>query len=249
MRAILTYHSIDDSGSPISVAPEDFRRQVRWLASGRVRVVPLRELAALPGQTDAVALTFDDAFANFGAIAWPMLRDAGLPVTQFVVTGHAGGTNAWGGVADPRVPTLPLLDWAALGRLAQEGLSLGAHTRSHPHLPAVPDAALAEELGDTIEVLRRETGQVVDEFAYPYGAVDRRVATAVARSFRWAVTTELRPLGLMEDPVRLPRLDMFYLQAPGKLEAWGTPRFAGGIWVRAQARRLRQTLAVVGGGW
>ena len=38
MRAILTYHSIDESGSPISVDPDAFRRHVRWLASGRVRV-------------------------------------------------------------------------------------------------------------------------------------------------------------------------------------------------------------------
>ncbi|TFG50637.1 MAG: polysaccharide deacetylase, partial [Gemmatimonadales bacterium] len=44
MRAILTYHSIDDSGSPISVAPEQFRAHVRWLQSGVIRVVPLAEL-------------------------------------------------------------------------------------------------------------------------------------------------------------------------------------------------------------
>jgi len=71
----------------------------------------------------------------------------------------------------------------------------------------------------------------------------------VARQFHRACTTELRLLGIMEDPVRLPRLDMFYLRAAGRLEAWGTSRFAGGLWLRAQARRLRQTLAVVGGGW
>ena len=38
MRAILTYHSIDDSGSPISIAPADFRRHLDWLTSGRVPV-------------------------------------------------------------------------------------------------------------------------------------------------------------------------------------------------------------------
>ena len=48
MRAILTYHSIDDSGSPISVSPAAFRRQLEWLVAERVRVVPLSELSHLP---------------------------------------------------------------------------------------------------------------------------------------------------------------------------------------------------------
>jgi peptidoglycan/xylan/chitin deacetylase (PgdA/CDA1 family) len=72
MRAILTYHSIDDSGSPISVAPEEFRAHVRWLGSGAVRVVPLAKLVTLPPDDDAVALTFDDAFENFSTIAAPL---------------------------------------------------------------------------------------------------------------------------------------------------------------------------------
>ena len=66
MRAILTYHSIDPSGSPISVSPAAFRRHIEWLASGRVRVVRLEELMRLPAGEDAVALTFDDGFAKFG---------------------------------------------------------------------------------------------------------------------------------------------------------------------------------------
>ena len=56
MRAILTYHSIDESGSPISVAPAAFRRHVEWLASGRVRVVSLEEIVRLNDAVDAVAL-------------------------------------------------------------------------------------------------------------------------------------------------------------------------------------------------
>ncbi len=44
MRAILTYHSIDSSGSPISLSEESFRGHVRFLGSGRVSVVPLAEL-------------------------------------------------------------------------------------------------------------------------------------------------------------------------------------------------------------
>src|SRR5690606_37701023 len=60
MRAILTYHSIDESGSPISVSREAFRAHVRWLASGAVKVRPLAELVDARDGGDAVAITFDD---------------------------------------------------------------------------------------------------------------------------------------------------------------------------------------------
>ena len=55
MKAILTYHSVDDSGSAVSVSPDTFRRHVRWLASWRVRVVTVPELLALPPASDASA--------------------------------------------------------------------------------------------------------------------------------------------------------------------------------------------------
>lgn len=249
MRAILTYHSIDPSGSPISVAPEDFRRQVRWLASGRVRVVPMAELVTLPTAAEAVALTFDDGFVNFGEIAAPLLEEHGLPATVFVVTGHVGGNNAWGGKADPRVPTLPLLDWPALNRLAEQGITLGGHTRTHPHLTALADAALEEELGGAAEVMRRETGRRPAEFAYPYGDLNPAVAVAVGRHFGLGVTTELRVLGDGEDPLQLPRLDMYYLRGPGALEGYGSARFMGTLWMRAQARRVRAALGTLGGKW
>jgi peptidoglycan/xylan/chitin deacetylase (PgdA/CDA1 family) len=249
MRAILTYHSIDPSGSPISVSPEEFRSHVLWLASGRVKVVPLADLLALPGEQDAVALTFDDAFENFGGIAAGLLRDHSLPATLFVVAGHVGGNNAWGGRSDGRVPTLPLLDWDRLGRLTEGGVTLGAHTRRHPHLTRLSAAERSDELLGAAAEIRERTGHAPEQFAYPYGDLNPEVVEAVRPVYRLAVTTELRMLRAAEDAVQLPRLDMFYLRAPGRLEAWGSARFSSTLWLRAQARRARSTLSAVIGGW
>ena len=44
MRAILTYHSIDESGSAISISEAVFRAQIAWLAKSDVRVVTLDAL-------------------------------------------------------------------------------------------------------------------------------------------------------------------------------------------------------------
>jgi len=242
MRAILTYHSIDESGSPISVSPEAFRAHVRWLASGAVRVLPLEEVVQRGDGQDAVAITFDDGFENFATCALPALRDAGLPVTVFVVAEHAGGENDWGGRHVDGIPALPLMSWDTLGRAREHGVTLGAHTRRHRDLTTVRGAALEDEVAGCVERIAAELGQRPTTFAYPYGAVDETSATVVRDVFALACTTELRVLRDAEDRARLPRLDMFYFREAGQLEAWGRPSFRGRLWLRAQGRRVRRLM-------
>jgi peptidoglycan/xylan/chitin deacetylase (PgdA/CDA1 family) len=228
----------------ISLDEATWRSHVSWLASRATTVVGLDAVAA--GPESAVALTFDDAFANFAGLAWPALREHGLPVTLFVVAERAGRTNQWAGSPAPGIPTLPLLDWDALGRLADAGVSLGSHSRSHPNLTRVSDAELEDQLLGSAETIHSRTGRRPVAFAYPYGAAGRREHLAAARHYAWAVTTEFRALGERESPAALPRLDAYYFRAPGRLEQWGSGPFRRYLWLRARARRVRQTLIGLG---
>jgi peptidoglycan/xylan/chitin deacetylase (PgdA/CDA1 family) len=244
MKAVLTYHSIDESGSPISVNEAAFRRHVAWLASGVVRVVPLAAIDGVADDQHAIAITFDDGFANFATTAWPILADHALPVTLFVATDAAGGCNDWSTPGSPRVPRLPLLDWNELARLAVDGVVLGSHSRTHADLRALTDAALRDELAGSRERIATETGRTPTDFAYPYGFTNARVAAATAAVYARAWTTELRalaPAGSEPRPL-LPRLDAYYFVRPGRLEAWGTPAFRRYLWLRARVRRLGGTL-------
>jgi peptidoglycan/xylan/chitin deacetylase (PgdA/CDA1 family) len=242
MKGILTYHSIDSSGSPISVDGMSFRRHVGWLAEGSVRVVSLEGLLNLPPDVEAVAITFDDGFTNFLTEAAPLLLAHNLPATLFVVSGHVGETNAWRGKTDPGIPTLPLLDWDALGRLAEQHVALGAHTHTHRRLPGLPHSELQDELEGSVETIRTKTGHTPTTFAYPYGAVDDRSAEAAGHLFKLACTTDHRALRAGDDVTRLPRVDMYYYRDEPGLSGWGTPRFRRRLWTRRAARRLRETL-------
>jgi peptidoglycan/xylan/chitin deacetylase (PgdA/CDA1 family) len=241
MKAILTYHAVDDSGSPISVPPHAFAHHVRWLSSGRVKVLRLDDLLAYPDSEEcAVAITFDDAFSNARSAAEQLLS-AGLPVTIFAVSRHVGQTNAWNGNAEAGIPTAPLMAWKDLEDLMARGAEIAPHTRRHCRLTSLSTDALDDEIGGSLEDLRRHLGTASPHFAYPYGDLDDRVAGHVGRFFRWGHTTDFRPIRASENPLRVPRLDMYYFGGPGDLESCGTPRFARRLafirarrWVRAR---------------
>lgn len=240
MKAILTYHSIDSTGSVISVSPETFARHVRWMTSGAVTVVALAELLRLPPDRDAVALTFDDAYTNFASEAWPRLNAHGLPATLYVPTGFAGKANTWAELPGGSMPRLPILDWPALGRLREAGVTLGAHTRTHPDLRSLEASALEDEIEGAFDDLRRETGQARETFSYPYGFQNEAAVSVVKQACRNAVTTELRPLRDHDDAHLLPRLDTFYLHGPGRLENYGGWAFREYLGMRSRVRALGQ---------
>lgn len=243
MRAILTYHSVDDSGSPVSVGRDEFRAHCAFLASGRVRVVPLEQLPDVPASEDAVAITFDDGFENFWTVAADELESRRLPATVFAVSGHVGAHNDWGGRQVAGIPHLPLMSWDRLAQLRTRGFAIGAHTRSHPALPTISPAQLEDELGSCLATIEQHTGVRPQTFAYPYGAHDTASARAVRSHFALACTTELRALRAVEDRALLPRLDMFYLRTPGLLERWGSAAFRSLIWLRSRGRQVRAFLS------
>jgi peptidoglycan/xylan/chitin deacetylase (PgdA/CDA1 family) len=240
VRAILTYHSIDESGSVISLPEPVFRRHADWLGSGAVRVTGVEELLTLDPQENAVAITFDDGFENFGSTAWPILQDHGLTATVFVVADHVGRTNTWGGETDAAIPELPLLDWDRLAGLADEGVELGSHTRRHPRLTALDAERLEDEIAGSAEAIERNTGVHPAGFAYPYGALDRTSREAVQDTYAWACTTELMWLPAGVRPHLLPRLDSYYYREASLIERWGSNAFRRHLRLRGSAPRLRE---------
>jgi peptidoglycan/xylan/chitin deacetylase (PgdA/CDA1 family) len=91
--AILLYHRVADEAAGrdlgLAVSPAAFASQLEVLGD---RIVALDALAAGEARPGSVALTFDDGYADNLAA----LRDAGVPATVFVSTGHvAEGQTFW----------------------------------------------------------------------------------------------------------------------------------------------------------
>src|SRR5262249_21418848 len=136
--SVLTYHSIDRSGSVLSVSPEEFQEHVEQVArSERPVLAPSRlawPLGEEPGFSgDGFAFTFDDGYASVAEHAAPLLARHGFPYGVFLVTSRIGSTNQWPGQAAWVAPA-PLLDWDAVGKLVASGAEIGAHTSGHADL-------------------------------------------------------------------------------------------------------------------
>ena len=96
---ILAYHRVADlSRDPqaLAVTPEHFSEHLAVLAK-QTQLVSLAEMArgmktdTLP--TNAVAVTFDDGYADNLLVAKPLLERHVVPVTVFVTTGHVDEPN------------------------------------------------------------------------------------------------------------------------------------------------------------
>jgi len=103
-----------------------------------------------------------------------------------------------------------VLDWEQLRALAHQGVTLGAHTRTHLLLPQLPPEEAAEEIRGSQEDLRREIGRVLPVFCYPNGAHSDSVVEVLREAgFKLAFTTEdgqNKPNST--DPLRLRRTNI-----------------------------------------
>ena len=233
------YHSLDESGSVISVTPSRFAEHARILAESGRPVVPLPELTNVPG---AVALTFDDGAKNFATAALPVLEKFALPATVFVVAGKVGGTNDWEPAGSP-FPRLPLMGWSELAALPSQLVSLGAHSVTHADLTVLPEEQLDAEVAAAQRVIAESTGREVDTFAYPFGHSNARVRAVVERHYSLACGTELREVNAQCDRFLLPRIDAYYFREARRFARFVEGGGAPYLFMRRALRQLRRRLA------
>jgi peptidoglycan/xylan/chitin deacetylase (PgdA/CDA1 family) len=244
--AILTYHSVDDTGSVLSTHPETFARQMACLAELGYRGAPLGEVVKQSQRSGqwperTIAITFDDGYENNLRVALPILARHGFSASVYLITGHVGGTHEW----EPPPPGLgsrPILDWAQVGELADAGWEIGAHTYSHPDLRKLRPEAVAQEILSSRDDIVKHLGRAVETFAYPGGHVSDAATAVVAREFVAGCTTVLRRAD-GDDPLHaLPRVDAYYLRDLQRFRRLATGQLDRYLTVRRLGRRIRAML-------
>jgi peptidoglycan/xylan/chitin deacetylase (PgdA/CDA1 family) len=107
-------------------------------------------------------------------------------------------------------PESQVLDWDELRRLARAGVTLGAHSQTHPFMDQLSSKEAAAEAVGALRDLEQEVGQTLPIFAYPNGRFrDETVQTLQQAGFVLAFTmirgvNDLRSA----DPLRLRRINI-----------------------------------------
>jgi peptidoglycan/xylan/chitin deacetylase (PgdA/CDA1 family) len=207
----LCYHAVSERWpASLSIAPRHLEEHVHMLADRGFRGVTFHEAVLRPPGAKTLAITFDDAYRSVIELALPILSRVGFVATVFAPTAFVGTEEpmAWPGIdhwrdtehAEELVP----MSWEELERLAEAGWEVGSHTRSHPRLTTLDDAALEHELQRSRQDIERQLTRPCASLAYPYGDHDARVVEA-ARQARYEAAGTLparlaRPAGHLDWP-------------------------------------------------
>ena len=177
MLPVLMYHGLHADHNahghydPVySIHPDYFARQLDWLLdSGHhtVRIGPALSQADLIETSRPVLITFDDGDVSNIEVALPMLLERSM-VAEFFITSDF-------------IDQPGMLSSGDVRTLADAGMGIGAHGKSHRFLEDLDQEDLEVELEDSRLQLSRITNCNIDALALPGGRGGERERLAALR--------------------------------------------------------------------
>lgn len=224
---VLMYHYVDelppdadDIRRDLTIAPAVFEAHLQYLADQGYSTITLYQLydalmygAPLPPRP--VVLTFDDGYADHYTHVFPALQKHGFVGTFFIITGRADA-------GDPAY-----LNWEQIREMAQAGMNMEPHTKSHMSLASDDRNFLIYEMLGSQESLAAHTGTDVRMLSYPAGRYDdQTLQIAQELGFSLAVTTQPGMHHVSSRPLELPRV-----RVNGSTSAAGLAYLLHGAWL------------------
>jgi peptidoglycan/xylan/chitin deacetylase (PgdA/CDA1 family) len=237
MRAILTFHSVDNSGSVISYRPEHFAALIESLSSKKIPIYDLDTLLN-NSQGPGVAITFDDGMRSIYQHALPVLKKHNAPAHLFLTTQPIENDTPW--PAQPAsIPSFDMLTWKQLEALHQAGVFIDSHTHTHPDMRRLSVSEMQDDCDTADDLITRKLGRKPEYFAYPYGFHNAAAREFVSKRYKGTVTVELRHLSSQESHATLPRLDSYYLQSDWAIQNIDTLLMTLYLKARSRLRALK----------
>ena len=204
---ILMYHRIDyvTASTPavtkaLTVSPEVFRHQMRWLKRHEFHTIMQRSLfnALMCGshlRRKPIIVTFDDGYRDVYRYASPVIERFGMHATSYLITERISGDDR------------SFLSWKQVRGFEKRGVEIGSHTVSHAALTALSDEGALSELVRSRRKLERKLDHRVTWLAYPYGDYDARIERLAKKAgYKLAVTTDWGSVQSAQRPFALKRL-------------------------------------------
>jgi len=174
---ILLYHSIDNSGSSISITPKEFKTHMEYLKYNGYQTISLLQFVEWlyvdsNSPTKKAVITFDDGFKNNHTEAFPVLRKHGFTATIFLATDYINGISSWD--KDKSIPEVPMLSWDEIREMSDNGIDFGSHSCSHRYLTRISKGELEAELLNSKSIIEARLKKPVRFLCHPYGDTNHR---------------------------------------------------------------------------
>lgn len=193
---IISYHDIE---------PGLFRAHLKYLTK-HYNVISLDRLVsavrkeaewkALPKK--ALVITMDDGFSGNYELM-PVLDEFKIPITIFI---RPGGVDIAGSAL---IGEKRYLDKEEIIELLKHGVSLGAHSITHPELKALTYEEVLREINGSKEYLEKEFQIQIKYFAYPYGDYGKKELEILKKGGVYSAARTTKPGWIQKgaDPYQL----------------------------------------------
>ena len=166
---VFMYHKFGVGKYPTtSVTIEQLNNHIEELTKSKYNIMPLDFIVdtiindgVLPNNT--IGISIDDADKSFIEVAWPLFKENNIPVTLFVTTKTIVKNSK------------NYIDWDQIRQLEKEGVTIGAHSHTHAHLPDLSIKEVIEEIELSNKIFLKELGKTPNLFAYPYGETSEEI--------------------------------------------------------------------------
>lgn len=234
---ILTYHVLNPTiPSSMTITPERFESQIKWLKDNGYTVIPLKQLVdylqgkkvTLPAKP--IVITADDGWESDYTYMYPIARKYNIPITLFIYPRTISeGKNA--------------LTWDQVKELMKSGLfDIQAHTFSHPnfkqekkHMSAdAYEKFVYRELFNSKKILEDKLGKPIEFLAWPFGIYDNYLEQQAAKAgYTMAFTIDFRNASRIYRKTAQPRYMIVVSQNPENFASIVKGKAQGSIDTRA----------------
>ncbi len=232
---VLTYHHVNpNKGDMITITPEGFGSQMRYLKEAGFTTLGMDELLDYAeGKSEvkekSVMITFDDGYLDNYIYGFPVLKALGIRAVVFLVAGWADAASSQGLdreklIDSYRAAPVPhgrtreiierkdaarvIMDWAMAKEMSASGLvEFGSHTVTHRECDKLREDELDEELLGSKDALEARLEVRCEWLSWPRGRHNALCLKRAKEAGYGAVfTTEAGVCRPGDDPFSIKRI-------------------------------------------
>jgi peptidoglycan/xylan/chitin deacetylase (PgdA/CDA1 family) len=221
---VLAYHRIlpSDLARPrgvLAVTTDNFERQMKHFLHRGWQCLTLSQLQAdylVKGEypRNTFVVTFDDGYRDNYIHAFPILKRLAIKATVFVTTAYIGKKADLYFSLEPRKYVAEAIDQCLspeeIKEMSEYGIEFGSHSHTHPHLTAISQDQVRQEVRYSKSLLEQLLAREVVSFCFPFGDLNSEVVDIVRQSgYLIGVVTPSRSV-IPQSPLTIHRTGIYF---------------------------------------